>query len=444
MAVAEREAAPTPIRGQPRISGIVARLTTANVLGAATGFITAPLLARALGPSGRGDLAAVLVPLSLAPAVLSLAIPWFAYRAIPRGWSFDEVLGSLGPPLLVIGAVAAAAAVPIADLLAGGREAVRTFLIVGFACMPIVLISMLLASSSAALERWRAVVAINAIPFATVFVAVVVLYATGELTVATASAANIAGSLLALVPGMPLLARIRRARFRWALTREAISFGTKGWVGGLAMLANLRLDQFMMITAVSPRELGLYAVAVTIAGASGLVTGALAPPLATRVASGQTHLITQAVRVTIAGTVALNAALALVTPVLLTVLFGPRFSGAIPMALILLVAQVPFSGASVLSTALGADGAPLIGSVAEGIALIVTVVGLIVLLKPFGGVGAAIVSLAAYSSSFSYQLFMARRRTGARLAEFIVPTRADLSWAQSLIVGANPRLRAAA
>jgi O-antigen/teichoic acid export membrane protein len=432
-----------PIRRPKRISGIVARITTANALGAASGFITGPLLARALGPSGRGDLAAVIVPLTLAPMVLSLAIPSFAYRAMPRGWSFEEVLGSLGPPLLLIGAAAAAAAVPVADVLAGGRETVRTWLIIGLVCTPLVLISMLLSSSSAALERWRAVVAINAIPFATVFAAVVVLYVTGELTVATAAAAQIVGSLLTLVPGMPLLARIRRARFRWALTKEAISFGTKGWVGGLASLANMRLDQFLMITAVSPRELGLYAVAVTISGASGLATGALVPPLATRVASGERHLITQAVRVTIAGTLALNAALALATPVLLTVLFGPRFSAAIPMAMILLAAQVPFSGASVLSTALGADGAPLIGSVGEGMALIVTVVGLLLVLKPLGGVGAALVSLTAYSTSFSYQLLKARRRLGARLTEFIVPTRDDLSWAQKLIAGATPRLRTA-
>jgi O-antigen/teichoic acid export membrane protein len=442
--VEQAERGPTSIGRHTRISGIVARLTTANVLGAASGFVTGPLLARALGPSGRGDLAAVIVPLALAPQVLSLAIPSFAYRAIPRGWTFDEVLGSLGPLLLSIGSVAAAAAVPIADALAGGRETVRTFLIIGLLATPLVLISMLLASSSAALERWRAVIAVNAIPFATVFAAVVVLYATGRLTVATAAAANIAGSLLTLVPVMPLVARVQRARFRLSLAREAISFGAKGWIGGLAMLANLRLDQFIMITAVSPHELGLYAVAVTIAGASGLATGALVPPLATRVASGQTHLITQAVRVAVGGTLVLNAVLALATPVLLIVLFGPRFSGAIPMALILLAAQVPFSGASVLSTALGADGAPLIGSVGEGMALVVTVVGLFVLLKPLGGIGAAIVSFAAYSTSFTYQLFRARRRTGARLTEFIVPTRADVNWAQNLIAGIAPRLRAPA
>src|SRR5215471_12551029 len=123
--------ATAPPRARPRLTGVFVRLAAVNLLGAATGFITGPLLARALGASGRGDLAAVQVPLALVPAVLSLGIPAFAYRTLPRGRSAKEVIGSLGLPLLVIGLLTAAAAVPIADALAGGREVVRTYLIVG-------------------------------------------------------------------------------------------------------------------------------------------------------------------------------------------------------------------------------------------------------------------------------------------------------------------------
>src|SRR5215510_11331898 len=109
MAVAQAAAQTERAKGRARISGVAARLTAASALGAATGFITGPLLARALGASGRGDLAAVQVPLALVPAVLSLGIPAFAYRTLPRGRSAKEVIGSLGLPLLVIGLLTAAA-----------------------------------------------------------------------------------------------------------------------------------------------------------------------------------------------------------------------------------------------------------------------------------------------------------------------------------------------
>lgn len=410
------------------------------MLGAASGFITGPLLARALGASGRGDLAAVVVPLTLAPGILGLGISGYSYRALPRGRAVGEVLGSLGLPLVLIGLLAAAAAVPAADALAGGRATVHTFLIVGFVSTPLMLVGSLLLQSLAALERWRRVAATTLTPFAVTSVAIIVLYVTGRLTVATAATATIAGALLSTLPGLALLSA-NRPTFRPSLAREGVSFGVKGWLGGLALTANLRLDQFLMITLVAPRELGLYAVATTLAGASGLAVGGLSPPLMARIGAGETHLMPQAVRIMVTATVGFNIALALVTPLLLSVLFGPQFREALPMALLLLAAQVPLAGALVLSSALQADGAPLIPTVAEGIALVITVAGLVTLLRPLGGVGAAIVSFAAYSTSFVYQVVMARRRTGTPLSRFLVPTRADFRWARGTIADATNRLR---
>jgi O-antigen/teichoic acid export membrane protein len=404
--------------------------------------VTGPLLARALGASGRGDLQAVIVPLSLVPIVLSFGISGFAYRALPRGRCADEVIGSLGLPLLVSGVVVAALSVPIADGLAGGRHTVRMFLIIGLAATPIVMMIMLLSSSLAALERWRAVVAMTVIPFALPFVATVGLYAAGQLTVATAAASAIGASLLAVIPGIQLLISIRRPVFRRSLAREGVSFGVKSWLGGLAQTANARLDQFAMITIVSPRQLGLYAVATTVSMASGLVTGGLAPPLMTRIASGERHLIPRVLRMTLTLTLALNAAIALVTPTLLSLLFGRQFDGAVPMALVLLGASVPLAGASVLSTALQADGVPLIPTVGEVIALFVTVGGLAVLLKPLQGMGAAVVSLAAYTASFAYQLISARRRLGVALAGFLLPTGADVDWVRRRTMSLTPRFGA--
>ncbi len=415
-----------------RVSGVVARLTAANVLSAATGFVTGPLVARALGASGRGDLQAVIVPLSLLPWILSFGITAYAYRALPRGSSVEEVIGSLGLPLLLIGCIFAAGAVPVADALAGGRSTVRTFLIIGFLTTPVVLLNVLLSSCLAARERWRSVLAMNVIPFVVPFVATVILFVAGRLTVGTAAASTIAGAVLAVIPGLTLLRGTGLPVLRPALTRAALSFGLKSWLGGLAQTANSRLDQLLMITLVPPRQLGLYAVAVTISGASGLATGAISPPLMARIGSGQTYLMPQAVRITVICTLGLNLGIALVTPILLAVLFGPQFHGAVPMAMVLLVASVPLAGASVLGTALQADGAPLIPTVGEGIALIVTGVGLATLLGPLQGIGAAIVSLAAYSASFLFQLVMARRRIRMPLSEFLLPSRADVRWARTV------------
>jgi O-antigen/teichoic acid export membrane protein len=149
-----------------------------------------------------------------------------------------------------------------------------------------------------------------------------------------------------------------------------------------------------------------------------------------RIAAGETLLMSQAVRVMLAATVAVNLLLVLITPVLLAVLFGRQFRDAYPMVLILLAAQIPLAGAQVLSSALQADGVPLIPTVGEGIAVVITVSGLAIALPALGGIGAAIVSVCAYGASFSFQVVMARRRTGIPFRQFLVPSRADATWAR--------------
>jgi O-antigen/teichoic acid export membrane protein len=438
------EAVPPETGGRSRrLTSVVALLTAAKVLASASGFITGPLLARALGASGRGDLAAVQVPFLLAPVIIGLGIPAYAYRELPRGKDPREVLGSLGLPLVLIGILAAVAAVPVASLFAAGRPTVEFWLTVGFLLMPLILVGSLLIDALVALQRWWSVAATIVLPFVPPLVGTVVLYLLGDLTVGWASALTIAGALLAIVPALPLLKEFRRPVFRMPVARKGVAFGVKSWAGGLALLANLRLDQLLMITWVAPRVLGLYSVAVTYAGATTLATGPLSQSVIPRIAAGERLLIARAVRMALLVTVVLNALLAIVAPLVIVGLFGSAFSGAVPMAWLLLIGAVPYGAASVLASGLQADGAPLIPSIAEGVALIVTVTGLILFLKPFGGEGAAVVSDIAYTTSMCVQIALARRRLGVRVHDFIVPTSADLRWAVGLVPVLSRRFRLA-
>ena len=405
---------------------VVGRLTAANAIAAASGLITAPLVARALGPGGRGDLAAIVVPLGLLPGILGLGVPAYLYRELPRGRPPAVVITSLAVPLTAVGALMAALAVPASRWIAGDRETVRLFLLVGFLLMPVSLVGRLLLPALASLERWRRVVAATIIPFAVSATAIVVLYAAGGLTVAAVAAASIAGGLLALAPGLRLLWEGGRPRFERRVARDGVAFGVKSWLGGIAFLLNARLDQFVMIGAVAPHELGLYAVAATLAGASSIVTSGILPPLMTRVGAGETALVAQTVRLTLAATAIFNALLALLTPLLLPLVFGADFHRAVAMTLVLLLANVFTAGCAVLSGGLQACGHPLIPSVAEGAALVMTLVGLLLLLGPLGGVGAATASTVAYATSFAIQLTAARRLVpgGGR---YVVPARRDLS-----------------
>jgi O-antigen/teichoic acid export membrane protein len=60
------------------------------------------------------------------------------------------------------------------------------------------------------------------------------------------------------------------------------------------------------------------------------------------------------------------------------------------------------------------------------VALGVTVVGLLLLLPRLGGLGAAIVSLVAYTLNFMWLLAIARRDYGGGVSEYLVVRRAEL------------------
>lgn len=80
--------------------GVVASLTGLNGVIILTGLVTGPITARALGAEGRGELAAIIVVLSLAPWVLDLGVSVWVGRERARGASRADVLGAALPVAL--------------------------------------------------------------------------------------------------------------------------------------------------------------------------------------------------------------------------------------------------------------------------------------------------------------------------------------------------------
>ncbi len=423
----------TPAVRQPlrtkRMSDVVGGLTVVNISAALAGLVTGSLQARALGPDGRGDLAAILVPVTLAAQVLSLAMGAYAARELARKRSVGDIAGTLGTILLGVGAAGAVAGITLSPELARGRDTVYLFLVIGFALLPVSLSVGLLYSMLGGLERWRLLIISRLIPVIVGLVGIVVLYIAGALTVASAAIVALAGGFISAVPLATILRRAGPLRFRPAMAREGTMFSLKTWVGTVASLTNNRLDQLVMVSAVPARELGLYAVAVTLSSVPTFVTGAIGPPLLTRISKGDREIVPRALRTILAISTAMSLGAAAVSPFMLPLIFGRAFDEATDMTLVLCVASLPLAGVTVLSTALIAEGRPSLPSWGEVIGLVVTAGGLIALLGPLGGLGAAIVSLAAYGSNFVFQLHAARQTFPGSLRDFLLPRRTDVEWA---------------
>ena len=423
--------------GRPAVWMVAGNLAF-NVLGLATG----PILARSLGPAGRGTLTAILVPLFLASWVAAVGLPSFARFSVARDGRPRALATTLGVLSLITGLIAFAAAPAIAPTLAEGRDVVHDFLIAGLAILPALVFANVMTSLVAGMELWRLTVVAQLLPPLATLVGLAALWAAGRLTVASAAAVSVGCQMLVFLPAVSALRGGGGAfRFERKLARRALGFGLRAWPGQLSSLANARLDQLLMIPLVDPADLGLYVVAFTVSTGPAVLGRGFALALSPRISRGQTSLVFTGCRVLVPLVLGSTVLIAAIVPVALPLLFGAAFEPAVPLAWILLGAAIPFQGAIFLGEALTASGRP--GQYAMGhiVAFAVTLPGLVIMLPILGVYGAALVSVVAYVAQFLYALVAAHRRFGGSYSDLLVPRRSDAAVLISALPAALRRPR---
>jgi O-antigen/teichoic acid export membrane protein len=125
--------------------------------------------------------------------------------------------------------------------------------------------------------------------------------------------------------------------------------------------------------------------------------------------------------------VATAIAVGALTPVAIVTLFGSDFRAAVPAALVLVAAALVLGFNFVAAEGLRGIGRPVAALVAELVGVLITVGGLVVMLKPLGIVGAAIASLLGYGAVGAVLTLMAARAIDCSVVELIVPTRMEFA-----------------
>ena len=410
----------------PRLLGVVSQQLGVNVVTLVTGLVTGPVLARALDPVGRGELAAIIAPLGLAPFVLAFGLTTFSSREVARSVSPGRVLGTFGVIALLEGLLLIVPGLALARLLADGNDTVQRYLSVGVLILPLTLAGAIATAIVLGRQRWRVVSVQRLVSPLGNLLCFTLLAAIGRLTVGSAAIVVLVLSLLSVLPALRDLRGVVGIRFDRVLARSGASFGARVWLLTLSQLVNLRLDQVVLVPLASARELGFYAVAVTVAGLPGIAATALASAIFPRVAAGDAELAARACRTALLTVAVLGVGGALVTPILLPLVFGEAFRDSVGMALVLFAAGIPLAGAQVLGSAMAGTERVGRSGLGEVLAIVVTVVGLPLLVPEHGGYGAAWVSLASYSVNFCWLLIIARGTFGGTVRSFVLVDGADL------------------
>lgn len=403
------------------------RLVGGNIVGLVLGLASATLQARLLGPDGRGEIAIAIAPATVIAMLMCFGLPDYLSRQAARGAAVNGLAAVAA--LLSVG-IGVVCALPYALFVVHQTEpgtAARTILIVYAAVSPLLVFGYCMSAVCAGSDRWDVITVSRFLPQASALAGLAAMSIVGGDALGVGLllvAASVAG---AVYPTARTLIR-PRARPRAVELTSALGFGLRAWPAGATALVNQRVDLLLLTVLAAPTQLGLYAVATTMAGVLTAFSNSLAMPVRNRVARGESAIVPAASSAATAVVLLVALVLiALLTP-LIQLILGPAFLPARGAMIILLLAQVPLACVVVLTQSLigaGLPSAPLGGEIA---ALAATTV-LVLLLHPGLGIqGVAYANLAGNLISLCVLLHLVRRVVGpVPLWRFLIPTTSSVA-----------------
>ncbi len=425
---------------QPAASRGVLRHTSltfgAKVAGAALGLGNVLIVARALGPSGRGSVAFVFATTLLVAQFASLGAHW----AIPNLAGRDRrllapLLGNSLVLSLTLGTVAAVVVGVTASAVSavGGHVAAGTR-VLGLATIPILILTycLLLAAQSESLFGLMNI-SMLAVPMAA-FAGNVALAISGSLSVQSVVSIWVAAQAVGLVV---LLVGLRRHGLRYErpdapLARSMLGFGVRANIGQMGMASTYRLDQWLLGSIAGSRPLGLYSVAVAWAEVLFFLPEAVAmvqrPDLVRDSRRAAVRRVAAGLRATVALTLLSSVVVIVAAPFLCTTIFGADYAGSVRDLRVLALGAVGICAMKQLGVALMAKGWPLRETAAILVAVVVTVAADVLLIPAWGDLGASIASTVAYLAGGAAMVWVFGRTFGARAAD-LVPRTAEVRWA---------------
>jgi O-antigen/teichoic acid export membrane protein len=203
-----------------------------------------------------------------------------------------------------------------------------------------------------------------------------------------------------------------------------LGFGGKSYVQTLAATLHLRIDQFICAYFLAPADVGLYAIAVNFATLLMKIPEATGTVMFPRLAGSedrQAHAATTRVcRSTLFILLLGVLAFAVAGPILIPLVYGAAFQGAVRPLLILLPSILLMALYQLLTRNFTSRGKQQVNILAASVALVLNV-GLNVLLIPrFGIAGAALANGLSYGTAALVLLVAFVRDSGHTVAETLI------------------------
>lgn len=410
------------------------------------GIATSVLIARSVGPTGKGSFDLIVATCALLGMVLSVSLPLGITFVVAQG---KVAVNALASQLIFVSLIQAVVAFIVLSLLRFTDYFERflpnwgLWIIAGVVLY--VWVELITRFWAAILAGQQQIAIVNnaefigrVTQFLSLFVIAGALYLSGKrLSVAVLFAVTLWATILI---NLLLFASLG---FKFHLSRDfsglkaAIDFAVPCYGANLAQFLNYKLDVFVVGFFAGAASVGRYTLAVSLGQLLWLMSNSVANVLLPKVAAATDDEVSirhtaRVTRLSLWGTAASGLALALLATQAIPLFYGEAFRPSVMALIWLLPGIVVFSVANVLAAYIAGIGKPRLNLLVSGVSLIVTIALDVTLIPRLNIVGAAIASTVSYSLSALLLVVFFRRETRASLREILLPTSEDVKMLLSL------------
>jgi len=424
--------------------------TTVLSLGVLSTFIGIPtsiLVARSLGPSGKGVVMLASTVAGYSTTMLGLgidvALVHFAGRAPETARSLARLAIRFGVALGILAAIAGTILL-VTVYRARIPDSVLPWAVLLVALGPVWLVTSYFQSIVVGIGR---LVEVSVIQFAnavlTLVGAVLLVVAVGlgpDGWLAVLAVVFVVSGALTAIASVKARVLPTEPQARGGYTYRLVAgYGMRAYLGTLLQGLNYRLDFFLVAFFLPIAQAGLYSVSVAATEMLWVVPNNLGSVLMQRAASlppRQSDQLTRAItRITSLFLFVSSIGLALLARPLVTRVFGGAFRGAVTPLILLLPGTWALGLWKNVTNDLIGRGYPQAKAISAGLSAAATVLLDLFLIPRFGINGAAAASSTAYLLAFGVSLIQYESATGTGPLSLIVPGRGDVA----LLVGALTR-----
>lgn len=431
-----------------------------NVLLIPIGIASSVLIARTIGPTGKGSFDLIIATSTLLLTFLGLSLPAGVTYEVARG---DANIRSLAFRLLLLtGAQTLLCAGILAAVMGLGRASY--FLPSEDQKWWIVAIGAYFFLEMLA-NHWRAILigrqeitksnrselTVRIFQFSLLFTLAGVLFLNGSrITITVLFAVAFSTSVLVNI----LLLRSLWPAFSSEGTRNplrgAFSFALPCYLGNLTQFLNYRLDLFILGVLAGYAAVGRYTLAVSLGQLIWLLSTSAASVLLPKIAassdgSGDASQAIQNTnrlnRLIFTASVISALCLGVAASQAIPLLYGEAFWPSFPALVVILPGIAVFSTVNILAAYIAGIGQPRWNLFVAVVALVVTISLDLYLIPRFGILGASLASTASYSVSAILTIILYVRKTGSPLRQILIPTGEDIGFALELAQPVLKRVR---